>query len=195
MGCDVGRQAAPTQEDLGMMPERSFRENIDFEILPGTGPGSVLNQGNTITLLLEMPYLFSSGFIPPESIINELLSSGSRDAGMSGGVQWAPYRLKLGEFDALVQELMSAYSHGSLVYQEPAAWVKSFEDWHVWVMFMRHGVPWEEHKRLNDAVVALEEAMAKARKDSDEARLNALHLEYIQAGTRLSEFMMEHLNK
>jgi hypothetical protein len=195
MGCDEGWQAAPTQEDLGMMPERSFRESFNFEVLPGTGPGSALNHGNTITLLLEMPYLFSSGLIPPESIINELLSRGSRDAGMSGGLQWASYRLKPGEFDALVQELMSAYPHGPLVFQEPDAWVKSFEDWHVWVMYMRHGVPWKEHKRLNDAVVALEKAMAKARKDSDEARLNALHLEYIQAGTQLSEFMMEHLNK
>ncbi len=178
-----------------MTPERSFRENFDFEILPGTGPGSVLNQGNTVALLLEIPYLFTSGFIPPESIINELLSRGSRDAGMSGGVQWAPYRLKPGEFDALVQELMSAYPHGPLVYQEPAAWVKTFEDWHVWVMYKRHGVPWEEHKRLNDIVVTLEEGLTKARMENDEARLKTLHLEYIQAGTRLSEFMMAHLNK
>jgi hypothetical protein len=144
---------------------------------------------------MQVPYLFTSGLIPPESILNELLSRGLADAGMSGGAQWEPYVLKPGGFDGLVQELVKAYSHGPLEYREPDAWVRNFEDWHVWVMYVKHGVPWEKHKRLNDAVVAIENKMKIAKANKDEAQLDELHLQNIRAGTELSEFIMEYLNQ
>ena len=68
--------------------ERSYDEIFSFAVLPATGPGTIPERGNTVDLLLNMPYLLTSGLIPPEFVINELLSHGLDDAGMSGGVRW-----------------------------------------------------------------------------------------------------------
>lgn len=198
VACTDSKEAAEqteSEEGLGNMAlVRNYDEVFSFELLPATGPGSIAESGNTVTLLMNIPYLLSSGLIPPEFVVNELLSRGLNDAGMSGGAQWAPYRLKQGDFDALVDALKEASTLGDLEYREPDAWVKNFEDWHVWVMYEKHGVPWEEHKRLNDVTVAIEQAMRIAEQGNDEARLNELHLEYIKAGADLSEFTMKYLN-
>ena len=175
--------------------ERTYDEVFAFEVLPATGPGTPPESGNTVDLLLNMPYLLASGLIPPEFVINELLSQGLNDAGMSGGVQWEPYRLRPGDFDALAQALQRAYAHGELRYKAPDAWVRNFQEWHVWVMYIKHGVPWEEHKRLNDAMVAIENALEEAERAGDAERVNELHLASLKAGGELSEFIMRDLEK
>jgi len=195
IACSEDRRDPAPDSVATMILERGYEEVFPFEILPATGPGTIRERGNTADLLMHVPYLFTSGLIPPETILNELLSRGLADAGMSGGAQWEPYTLKPGGFDRLVQELVKAYTYGSLEYQEPDAWVRNFEDWHVWVMYVKHGVPWEEHKRLNDAVVAIEKAMKIAKENNDEARVNELHLKNIKAGTELSDYVMWYLSK
>jgi len=62
-------------------------------------------------------------------------------------------------------------------------------------MYVKHGVPWEEHKRLNDAMVAIEKALQEAERAGDEGRMNELHLTSLKAGGELSEFIMRHLQK
>jgi len=195
VACSENNHDPVRESKVSVILERSYDEVFPFELLPATGPVVTRESGNTVDLLVQVPYLFSSGLIPPESILNELLSTGLADAGMSGGVQWEPYSLKPGGFDSLAQELASAYAQGGLEYRQPDAWVRNLEDWHVWVMFIKHGVPWEEHKRLNDAVVAIENKMKAAKENKDEAQLNELHLQNIRAGTELSEFIMENLNR
>jgi len=175
--------------------ERSYEEVFAFEVLPATGPGTIPESGNTVDLLLNMPYLLTSGLIPPEFVINELLSKGLNDAGMSGGVQWEPYQLRPGDFDALATALQQAYTYGELKYKAPDTWVRNFQDWHVWVMYVKHGIPWEEHKRLNDAMVTIEKALQEAERAGDKVRMNKLHLASLKAGGELSEFTMRYLKK
>jgi hypothetical protein len=175
--------------------ERTYDEVFDFEVLPTTGPGTTPESGNTADLLLNMPYLLTSGLIPPEFVINELLSQGLNDAGMSGGVQWEPYRLRPGDFNALSEALKQAYAHGELRYEAPDSWVRNFQDGHVWVMYVKHGVPWKEHKRLNDAMVAIENALQEAERTGDSRRMNELHLASLKADGELSEFIVRYLNK
>ena len=57
--------------------------------------------------LLDIPYLFFEGVIPPLSIINEVLGSGGGDAGMSPGTSWKPFALTEAEYAQLIQELQS----------------------------------------------------------------------------------------
>ncbi len=178
-----------------MTLERTYDEIFAFEMLPATGPGTIRDSGNMVDLLLNMPYLLTSGLIPPEFVINELLSNGLNDAGMSGGVQWEPYQLRPGDFDALSEAFIQAYACGELRYKAPDAWVKNFQDLHVWAMHVKHGVPWEEHKRLNDAMVAIENALQEAERAGDAGRVNELHLASLKAGGELSEFIMRYLDK
>ena len=175
--------------------ERTYNEVFAFDGLPATGPGAIPERGNTVDLLLHMPYLLVSGLIPPEFVINELLALGLNDAGMSGGVQWEPYRLRPGDFEDLAQALQQAYTSGELEYKAPDAWVKNFQDWHVWVMYIKHDVPWEAHKRLNDVAVAIGKSLREAERAGDEERINELHLASLKADGELSEFIMRHLKK
>ena len=57
----------------------------------------------------------------------------------------------------------------------------------------KKGIPWKEHKQLNDIVVSLESEMGEAKTNGDKQRINTLHLQIVEAGTNLSEFVMENL--
>ena len=43
-------------------------------------------------------------------------------------------------------------------------------------MFIKKGIPWKEHKRLNDIVVSLESEMREAKINGNEHMINELHL-------------------
>lgn len=57
--------------------------------------------------LLDIPYLFFGGVIPPLAVINSVLKRGGGDAGMSPGASWEPFTLTEAEYEQLVQELLS----------------------------------------------------------------------------------------
>jgi hypothetical protein len=175
--------------------ERSRHDSFEFTIMPPTGSGEITVKGNTAKLLTNIPYLFTSGIFPPEKVLNEILSKGISDAGMSGGARWKPYKIKIGDFESIFKEVKSISNSTNLEYLEPDDWVKSFEDWNVWVMYIKHGIPWEEHKRLNDSLVAIEKELEIAKVNNNTARINELHLKNVEAGTRLSEYVMRHINK
>ena len=49
--------------------KRNFNDTFSYEILPAMGSGTIKQQGNTKDLLKNIPYLLSSGVIPPEFIV------------------------------------------------------------------------------------------------------------------------------
>ena len=82
---------APDLSPSKMQPvllKRNYNDIFSYEILPAMGTGTLKQQGNTKDLLKNIPYLLSSGIIPPEFVVNEILSKGKVDAGMSGGATW-----------------------------------------------------------------------------------------------------------
>jgi len=147
----------------------------------------------SLELLKNIPYLFSSGVIPSIEIINDVLAKGLSDAGMSGGARWAPYQIDANSFEEFVKKIKATERFVSLEYIEPDSWVRGFEDWNIWVMYIKKDIPWKEHKRLNDIVVNLEREMANAKIKGDDHRINELHIEIIEAGTNLSKFIMESM--
>jgi len=60
---------------------------------------------------LDVPYLIYQGAIPPRHILNEVLTSGGGDAGMSPGAVWEPFSIDEGEYTALVAELLALDLH------------------------------------------------------------------------------------
>jgi hypothetical protein len=175
--------------------ERSYTDVFEYTILPPMGPNEIVEKGNTAQLLTNIPYLFALGIFPPEKVLNEVLSKGVSDAGMSGGAKWKPYKIKCGDFEPIFKEVKSISKNNNLEYIEPDSWVNSFEDWNVWVMYIKHGIPWEEHKRLNDSVVAIEKELETAKENNNSPRINELHIKYVEEGTKLSEFVMRHMKK
>jgi hypothetical protein len=175
--------------------ERNYNEVFEYELVPGVGSHTTKKSGDTANLLMEYPYLFMPGsnIIPSELIINEILSKGKVDAGMSGGLTWEPYTLKKDEFESLIDELNKISKYGKLEYKEPDSWVKTFEDWGIWIFYIQKGIPWEEHKRLNDIVVALEKEQRIAKEQNDFDKVNELHIKLMKPSNDLRDFFMEHL--
>jgi hypothetical protein len=191
LGCDHKSESIETVRVS--METKNYSDLLKFRILPPVGSEEVEIEGDTIELLKNIPYLFSSGVIPSVDIINEVLAKGLSDAGMSGGARWTPYQIDTNSFEEFVTRLKEKEGFGSLEYIEPDTWVSGFEDWNVWVMHIKKGIPWKEHKQLNDIVVSLEHEMGEAKVNGNEQRINALHLQIVEAGTNLSEFVMENM--
>jgi len=174
--------------------EKSYNEIFEYQLI-GMDSKIVKKSGNTANLLIEYPYLFTpnQNIIPPEFILNKILSIGKVDAGMSGQIIWSPYRLKKGDFKLLIHELNKISKYGKLIYKEPDLWVKTFDDWNIWVLYIKKGIPWKEHKRLNDIVISLEKEQQIAKKQNDFDKINELHIKLIKASNELRDFMMKYI--
>ena len=61
--------------------------------------------------VLDVPYLTCHGVIPPRDVLNEVLSSGGGDAGMSPGAVWEPFSISEDEYTALVADLLELDLH------------------------------------------------------------------------------------
>lgn len=165
---------------------------IRFEILAGVGEGVHQREGTLVSLLESIPYLLTSGLIPPRSVLNEILRRGEVNAGMSGGCRWAPFELSQEDWQDLVREFEAIPAPGYR-FVSPPAWVRSAGDWQLWVMEYRYGVPAAEHRRLSERVDRLEEERRRAVERKDEELALSLHLDAAQAGEALARFLMAHL--
>ena len=59
--------------------------------------------------LMDVPYLFIRGVLPPLPVLNEILESGRLGGGMSPGARWTPFSLTESEYADLVTELPRAW--------------------------------------------------------------------------------------
>lgn len=55
---------------------------------------------------MDVPYLIVRGVIPPRHILNEVLSSGGGDAGMSPSAKWEAFQVSEVEYAELVSLLI-----------------------------------------------------------------------------------------
>jgi hypothetical protein len=66
--------------------------------------------------------------IPPLTVLNEIFTSGKLDAGMSGGCEWKPFEISQGQYDELVQELLTRPQY-RFVIDDDLATAKSVRQW------------------------------------------------------------------
>ena len=194
IGCTEQDMTADNIESP-VITELSHDQLFEFYIMPPIGSDESTIKGNTATLLTYIPYLYASGVFPSENVLNEVLSKGISDAGMSGGARWTPYNIKKEEFETIFEEVKSISTLTNLEYIEPAHWVKSFDDWNIWVMHIKHNIPWEEHKKLNDIVIEIEKELEVAKANNNHKRINQLHLKYIEESEKLSDYVMRYTKK
>lgn len=128
------------------------------------GQGQSNASGSVADLLTGGPYpSLSPPEVPPLAIVNELL--GARGGlGMNGGRRWRPFALSAGEYGELVNDLVA--SCGFTIVDVPS-WVASREDWHVWLMQRRRGVPAGQQRQLSQRAGDLAKQFEDARADPD----------------------------
>ena len=77
----------------------------------GAVGGDSWKHGSLTEFLFDIPplgYVFQGlRLIPPAHILNELLTRGVLDAGMSGGCRWKPFQISSSEYDELVEDLLT----------------------------------------------------------------------------------------
>lgn len=111
---------------------------ISFTVLGGVG-GESAEQGTVVDLLAAVPYLLTTQLVPPLRVVNDLLTKGSYDAGMSGGCEWEPFQIDASEWNDVKQALTAPGSEEPCEFIEPPDWVKTYDDWHTWVMTFKWG--------------------------------------------------------
>jgi len=57
--------------------------------------------GDLVSFVYDVPYLAACGIFPPLHILNQVLSEGGGDAGMSPGASWKPFKLSDDEYNQL----------------------------------------------------------------------------------------------
>ena len=167
------------------MIQRKSGDKFNFQVIPPDEKGIFSEEGDASSLLLKMPYLFVFKLIPNELVVNFVLAQGYYDGGQLGGLQWEPFRLCKKDFSCLVCELGNKKK--GLEYVEPAKWVETPEDWRIWCFYVKKGVPWKEHKRLNDLYISIKDNLDAAKKSGDESRTAELHLQSIDVGESLAK--------
>jgi hypothetical protein len=143
---------------------------VRFEVLPAVSDETALREGTLADFLESVPTVLQFGVIPPLHVLNNLLQRGSIDAGMSGACRWEPLLVDTTNWS----ELRAALETGDRYeYVEPPSWVQTYDDWQVWLLELRHGVPAEEHRSLleHDAALARQLEQAMANGDDDLADL------------------------
>jgi hypothetical protein len=81
---------------------------IKYKICP-IGSRGVWKRGSLKELLQDIPYALGpdDSVLPTRDELNRVLAEGSRDAGMSGCCDWAPFQVSEEEYDELTLELLT----------------------------------------------------------------------------------------
>jgi hypothetical protein len=161
---------------------------IDFEVLPALGPDGEIESGTPVDLLRHIPYLLAMQLLPPLVVVNDLLSRGEVDAGMSGGARWTPFSLDEEEWREIADILKA---EDRVVDEAVPEWAQSMADWPIWVMERRFGVPADEHRRLSDRAEVLRVQRDAAREDQE--RYLELHVAFVRAEEELGEFITRYI--
>jgi len=166
-------------------------KKLTYKLRAAMGPDDLERSGTLFDLLNSIPYFLRRKRLPPLVVINEILSKGVVDSGMSGGVQWTPFAIEEKEYDELAQHCESL----SFEIARPPKWVTTRSYFQIWEFELDHGVPAEQHKSLVDlseeAGKKLKSAIANGER---EAEILRLHLNAIDAGNALADFINRRLS-
>ena len=125
--------------------------------------------------------------LPPREILNEYLSQGRVDRGMSGGLAWAPFQCTKIEYDEIVLDART------IPIEVPAS-VKSGLEWEAWCYHIEFHAPYEEILTRLQEVNDLENEWNRALQKEKSSEEDEIHLRYIRASNALDAFLDQHNN-
>jgi hypothetical protein len=130
---------------------------VDWVEEGALGGKGVPTRGTLAQLLAGGPYpKLSKPELPPLVVVNEILNSRG-GGGMNGGRRWTPFTIVAAEYQELADDLVDAYGFEQVDVPD---WVRSRDDWHVWLRERRHGVPAQPHRLLRDHARELAQTLA-----------------------------------
>jgi hypothetical protein len=110
-------------------------------------------EGSLLTFMYDIPYFPPCGVFPPFHLLNQQLSSGGTDGGMSPGAIWEPFTITVEEYSQLVEEIQSTpldsikphahYAFAKLVFDHE---LDGLQDYFTWLVAAgaKHGARYRE---------------------------------------------------
>lgn len=149
--------------------------------------------GTVLDLLLEIRGLVHKRRrLPPQSVLNLVLSRGEWDGGMSGGCQWSPFQIDAAEFSVLEQLAKDA----DWEIPDYPSWIETAEHFSIWQYDADYEVPWEEHKRLSDTAAVTENKLKNAIDSCQpEDEVLQLRLANLSAQQEVADYFNYHIDK
>lgn len=166
---------------------------IEYKILCGVSNYQVKEEKSLIEFFKAIPYFFSSHYFPSLDVLNNFLSSGSSEHGMSGGVTWTPFQIEKEDYEKLITELKLTFP--TLIFDLPPKWVKNYSEWQIWVMKKSYGIPIKENLKLTKKYQSIINKLKKAQQDNNKAEVLKLYLKSIVIGQKLANLHMKKLRK
>jgi hypothetical protein len=164
---------------------------VRFEVLPAVGDETVSREGTLSDFLETVPTVLQFGVIPPLHVLNDLLQRGSIDAGMSGACRWEPLVVDSTDWSKLRAALET--KAGQYEYIEPPSWVQTYDEWQVWLLELRHGVPAEEHRSLLEQDAALARQLEQAMVNGDDNLADLLREQRSDVNDAIARLVMTRL--
>lgn len=85
---------------------------VRFKRHPAVGGNTFpWERGTLLDLLLALPTTLY--FVPPLAVVNDMLSKGEMNAGMSGGASWKPFSIDQAEYEELLEEMLTLPGYNS----------------------------------------------------------------------------------
>jgi hypothetical protein len=98
-------------------------------------------EGSLLTFLYDIPYFPPCGVFPPFHLLNQHLSTGGSDGGMSPGAIWEPFLITSEEYTQLIEALESTpldeirpHAHYAFVKPFMDHELDGFQDYFEWLM-------------------------------------------------------------
>ncbi len=135
-------------------------------------------------LLLYLP----TKKLPPLFILNQYLSRGIVDWGMSGGLMWEKFALSKELYSELLERL----------HQVPEAlpsWVKDELTWSAWCFQDAYGLPSDQYLALEREARLLRNELEKAHSRDDDAKIADCENAIRKNSKSMFELEKEHLVK
>ena len=167
-------------------------EPVEYFVLSANSPDRYRRRGSWADVLEDIPYLLlPRAPVPPRHVVNEVLRTGERAAGMSGGCVWKPVELDEDEYNEVVEQLLA---QPAKQYQrlDPPPWVETEEDYGYWKVEVSRGVPAEENRAYVRRLISLPEQRNDAEQRGDHALAEALRREYDELAREHQDFFARY---
>lgn len=147
--------------------------------------------------LLQLPYFFSEGYIPPLSIINLVLAEGYYDVGMSDGAKWEPFVINDTEYQELLEVLedKTRCNGDKFNFSLTQIVIENQNQWHAKVYENEFGMPYQRHLELMEKCDNYQQKCRTAYENGNEQDGAKWHLKSIHCGQELVEFIEKYMHQ
>ncbi|MDX1411641.1 MAG: hypothetical protein R3351_05755 [Nitrospirales bacterium] len=141
--------------------------------------------------LLEFPFMFVAGLIPPFQVVLDLCNSNPSSWGASNKVRWKKFLIDLEQYKCAVDEITKVKGYEPCVTPDS---IDSAYKWSLWQYEVKFGVPYDKYKALCDREIILGERMLKAKKEGKESVVIECHVELSKLAGDINDFLDGFIN-